>query len=52
MIMVLPFLVALVAILCMLNDQPKAGLWTWVLLMGVYLAWCRYHITDALGIVL
>ena len=36
MIMVLPFLIALVAILCILHDWPKAGLWAWVLLMGVY----------------
>jgi hypothetical protein len=50
MIMVLPLVIALVTILCILNDWPKAGLWAWVLLIGVYLAWCRYHMTDALAI--
>ncbi len=50
MIMVLPLVIALVTILCILNDRPKAGLWAWVLLIGVYLAWCRYHMTDALAI--
>lgn len=52
MIMVLPFIIALLAILCLLGGYPRAGLWGWAILMGVYLVWCQHHMTDALGIVL
>ena len=52
MVMVLPFVIAMVAIVGILLDRVKLGLAAWVLLMTVYLAWCKYHMTDALAIAL
>ena len=52
MVMVLPFFIAMVAIVGILLDRPQLGLWAWVLLMIVYLAWCKYHMTDALALAL
>ena len=52
MVMVLPFIIALVAILCILRDRFSAGVWGWAVLMVVYLFWCNYHMTDSLVIAL
>jgi hypothetical protein len=52
MIMVLPFVIALLAIFFIMWGQAKTGLWLWVLLMGVYLSWCQYHMNDTLAITL
>ncbi|MFZ4537580.1 DUF5993 family protein [Propionivibrio sp.] len=52
MVMVLPFLIAMVAIVGILLDRTQLGIWAWVLLMGIYLAWCKYHMTDALALTL
>lgn len=52
MIMVLPFIIALMAILFIMRGQAKTGLWLWVLLIGIYLGWCQYHMNDTLAITL
>jgi len=52
MVMVLPFIIAMVAIVSILLGQTRLGLWAWLALMIVYLAWCKYHMTNALELAL
>ena len=52
MVMVLPFIIAMVAIVSTLIGQIRIALWAWGILMGVYLVWCKYHMTDALALTL
>ncbi len=48
MFMFLPFLLALVAALCVLAGRPGPALGFTGLLMIVTLAWLQYHATDPL----
>jgi hypothetical protein len=50
MIMLLPFLTALIAIWFAIRGQRAAAIGLWVITLAIYVAWMKYHMTDALNI--
>ena len=50
MVMMLPFLLASIAIFLGIRGRRGPCLWAWVATFVVYLAWLNYHMTDALPI--
>jgi hypothetical protein len=50
MIMMLPFLTALIATWFGMRGQRSASIAGWVVTFVIYLAWMKYHMTDKLNI--
>ena len=50
MIMMLPFLTALLAIFFGLRGQRNFSIATWVITFLIYLQWMNYHFSDKLNI--
>lgn len=50
MIMMLPFLTALIATWFGMRGQRSASIGVWVVTFVIYLAWMKYHMTDKLNI--
>ncbi len=46
--MMLPYLTALGAVWLGLRGNRRACLWLWFITLVIFIAWCKYHITDAL----
>lgn len=51
MVMMLPFLLALIAILCMFARRRGMTIIAWVLMVAVLVAWLVYHSTSQLDLV-
>ena len=50
MVMALPFLLGLIAITLAMGGRRRAGIWVWLALALVLLAWLKYHSTEVLGL--
>ncbi|WP_203583553.1 DUF5993 family protein [Sheuella amnicola] len=50
MIMMLPFLTALIATWLGMRGQRNASISVWAVTFVIYLAWMKYHMTDKLNI--
>lgn len=50
MIMMLPFLTALIAIGLTLRGQRVSSIVAWAVTFIIFLAWLKYHMTDSLNI--
>jgi len=50
MVMMLPFLTGAIAVWYALRGRRHASLWAWTLTLLVFAAWCRFHMTDPLGL--
>jgi hypothetical protein len=50
MIMMLPFLTTLIAIVLSMRGLRQQAIVTWVVSLIIFLAWMKYHMTDALNI--
>lgn len=50
MIMMLPFLTALIAIGLTIRGERMSTIIAWVITFLIFLAWLNYHMTDKLNI--
>lgn len=50
MIMMLPFLTALIAIGLTMGGRRMPSIIAWILTFIIFLAWLQYHMTDKLNI--
>jgi hypothetical protein len=50
MIMMLPFLTALIGIVLAMKGMRTAAIGTWAVTLVIMCAWMSYHMTDALNI--
>ncbi len=50
MIMMLPFLTAMLAIFFGIRGQRNTAITIWIITFIIYLAWMNYHFTDKLNI--
>jgi hypothetical protein len=49
MIMMLPFLTGALAAWFGMRGQRRLCIWAWLATLVIYTAWCKFHMTDALG---
>jgi len=50
MIMMLPFLTALIATWFAMRGQRTSSIGLWMVTLLIYVAWMKYHMTDSLNI--
>lgn len=50
MIMMLPFLTAMLAVWFGIRGQRPACLALWLLTLAIFAAWCNFHMSDSLGL--
>jgi hypothetical protein len=50
MIMMLPFFTGMVAVWFGIRGQRTACLTLWFITLVVFAAWCKFHMTDSLGL--
>ncbi|MBB3061642.1 MULTISPECIES: DUF5993 family protein [Microbulbifer] len=50
MVMMLPFLSALISAWLAWRGHCRASLWWWLVTLAIFLIWCRFHMTSTLDI--